>query len=85
VERLEAVVWDPRIFESLVINDEDKNMIKTLVLTEASATSRDKGVDFVSGKGNGLVMLLHGYATMLGAMTTLTHTQSAWNWQDVDC
>lgn len=53
--------WNKKAFESLVIeNDQDtdtKQLLRALVQNKIEA---DEGIDFVEGKGTGLVLLLHG-------------------------
>lgn len=51
------MVWNTQAFESLVIDDETKELIKALVTNQIDA---EKGTDLMSGKGNGLFILLHG-------------------------
>lgn len=58
VEGIEKVVWNTRVFESLEIEQDSKDLIEALVRYKIE---RDEGIDSVSGKGSGLVVLLHGY------------------------
>jgi hypothetical protein len=57
VSRLTPVKWNTEAFDSLVIDEETKELIKALVTNQIDA---EKGTDLMSGKGNGLFILLHG-------------------------
>ncbi|KAF2180742.1 P-loop containing nucleoside triphosphate hydrolase protein, partial [Zopfia rhizophila CBS 207.26] len=49
--------WNKYAFKSLTINQESKDLIKALIRNKIAA---DKATDMVAGKGNGLIILLHG-------------------------
>ena len=51
--------WSPQTFHSVEIEPESKELIEALVRNKIE---REEGIDFVRGKGTGLVVLLHGYA-----------------------
>jgi hypothetical protein len=51
------VKWNTKAFESLVVDGETKELISALVTNQIDA---EKGTDLMSGKGNGLFILLHG-------------------------
>ncbi|KAF2169420.1 hypothetical protein M409DRAFT_20639 [Zasmidium cellare ATCC 36951] len=61
VDDIKPVVWNKQAFKDLVIADDDdgdtKQLIRALVQNKIQS---DEGIDFVDGKGNGLVLLLHG-------------------------
>ncbi|KAF9639188.1 hypothetical protein BFW01_g10085 [Lasiodiplodia theobromae] len=57
VDNIFEVEWDKRSFDNLAIAEENKKIVKALVLNKIE---RDKATDIVPGKGNGLVILLHG-------------------------
>ncbi|KAI1417922.1 AAA family ATPase [Hypoxylon sp. FL1857] len=57
VDKIREVKWNKKAFERLVVNKETKELIQALVMTRLQA---EKGTDLISGKGNGLIMLLHG-------------------------
>jgi hypothetical protein len=57
VDRIRDVQWDKKAFENLVIDPETKHLIQSLVSSRIAA---DKSTDLIQGKGNGLIMLLHG-------------------------
>ena len=57
VEQIEPVVWNKTAFERLVLDQKSKELIKALVTVHVSAK---KMGDIISGKGNGLIILLHG-------------------------
>ena len=44
-------------FDSLVVDDDTKELVKALVTNQLA---KEKGTDVLDGKGNGLVILLHG-------------------------
>ncbi|KAI9770678.1 MAG: hypothetical protein M1839_003062 [Geoglossum umbratile] len=68
VAHIGDIIWDPSPFENLVLPDEQKNIIRALA--ESQNIETDKPFDdFVKGKGQGLVILLHGPA---GVGKTLT-------------
>ena len=51
------VCWNTEAFDNLVIDDTTKRLIKALVMQQLEA---DKGTDLIAGKGQGLIILLHG-------------------------
>lgn len=51
------ISWNTRAFESLVLNKKTKRLIQALISNQIEA---EKSTDLISGKGNGLIMLLHG-------------------------
>jgi SpoVK/Ycf46/Vps4 family AAA+-type ATPase len=57
VDRLHDVRWNKDAFEILVADKDTKELIQALVMTQLEA---ERGTDIVRGKGNGLIMLLHG-------------------------
>ncbi|KAJ9131625.1 AAA family ATPase [Pleurostoma richardsiae] len=58
VEDFHPVDWNKRAFERLVLDSRTKDMISALVDVQRS---RDKKMDdIITGKGNGLIILLHG-------------------------
>lgn len=57
VDRMQQVVWNTRAFDSLVINSKTKRLIQALISNQIET---DKSTDLISGKGNGLILLLHG-------------------------
>ena len=61
VDYISDVVWNKKAFESLVIDDDTKECVQALV-TNQLATERS--TDLIDGKGNGLVILLHGCAVL---------------------
>jgi hypothetical protein len=44
-------------FDSLVVDDDTKELVKALVTNQLA---KEKGTDVLNGKGDGLVILLHG-------------------------
>jgi SpoVK/Ycf46/Vps4 family AAA+-type ATPase len=57
VSNITDVVWNKEAFQSLVIEDEMKICVQALVSNQITG---EKSTDLVYGKGNGLVILLHG-------------------------
>jgi hypothetical protein len=58
VGEIKEVEWSPQTFHSVEIEPESKELIEALVRNKIE---RDEGIDFIRGKGTGLVVLLHGY------------------------
>lgn len=57
VDRIVDILWNVTAFESLVTDDRTKELIHALVTNQLAA---EKATDLIAGKGNGLIMLLHG-------------------------
>ena len=57
VEDVQSVEWNKAAFKSLAIAAETKQLIEALITNKIEAS---EGVDFVDGKGTGLIILLHG-------------------------
>jgi hypothetical protein len=57
VYQIGDVVWNTEAFEGLVLDKKTKRLIQALVSNQIEA---EKGTDLISGKGNGLILLLHG-------------------------
>lgn len=57
VDSIQDVSWNKQAFANLVINDETKDLIQALV---TSKLETEENTDLIQGKGNGLIMLLHG-------------------------
>jgi hypothetical protein len=57
VSRISDVKWNKAAFDSLVVDKETKELISTLVTNQIDT---EKSTDLMSGKGNGLFILLHG-------------------------
>jgi hypothetical protein len=57
VENTSPVAWNDEAFNTLVVGDETKELIMALVTNKIGAS---KSTDLISGKGNGLIVLLHG-------------------------
>jgi SpoVK/Ycf46/Vps4 family AAA+-type ATPase len=57
VDRIEEVEWNTNAFNQLVIDGEKKRLIEALVTNQISA---EESTDLMSGKGAGLLILLHG-------------------------
>ena len=57
VARISDVCWNTEAFDNLVVDDTTRKLIKALVIRQLEA---DKGTDLIAGKGQGLIILLHG-------------------------
>ncbi|KAI3555533.1 hypothetical protein CABS02_04289 [Colletotrichum abscissum] len=57
VENTHPVDWNHKAFQRLVLDKKIKEMIHALVNVQTSAKKMD---DIITGKGNGLIILLHG-------------------------
>ncbi len=56
-DRIRDASWNTEAFNHLVVDEETKELIHALVSSKLEA---DQGTDVIEGKGNGLVILLHG-------------------------
>lgn len=56
-DRISDVVWNREAFKSLVMNRRAKDLTQALVVSQLEA---EKSTDLIAGKGNGLILLLHG-------------------------
>ncbi|KAK1727011.1 uncharacterized protein BDZ83DRAFT_613939 [Colletotrichum acutatum] len=57
VENTHQVDWNHKAFQRLVLDEKIKEMIHALVNVQTSTKKMD---DIITGKGNGLIILLHG-------------------------
>ena len=57
VARIHDISWNKEAFESLVVESFTKTLIKALVMQQLE---EEKGTDLIAGKGQGLIVLLHG-------------------------
>ncbi|KAK8036439.1 AAA family ATPase [Apiospora marii] len=57
VDNIREVTWDQSSFDKLALQRDSKELIEALVTSQIDAS---EGTDIVAGKGNGLIMLLHG-------------------------
>ncbi|KAI9748737.1 MAG: hypothetical protein M4579_007137 [Chaenotheca gracillima] len=57
VSRMSPVQWNVNAFKMLVVDEQKKELIRALVTNQIAA---EEGTDLISGKGNGLFILLHG-------------------------
>lgn len=51
------VVWNTEAFDFLVIDEETKLLVQAIVTNRLRSS---ENTDLISGKGNGLFILLHG-------------------------
>ncbi|KAI0205552.1 hypothetical protein F4808DRAFT_472240 [Astrocystis sublimbata] len=57
VDKIGPVAWNKQAFKHLVIKNKTKRLIQALISNQIEA---EKSTDLITGKGNGLIMLLHG-------------------------
>ena len=57
VSRISDVTWNKEAFDNLGVEPFTKTIIKALVMQQLE---KEKGTDVVAGKGQGLIVLLHG-------------------------
>ncbi|PGH01801.1 hypothetical protein AJ80_08968 [Polytolypa hystricis UAMH7299] len=57
VDLIRDVVWNKGAFRDLVIDPDTKELVQALITNQLES---EKGTDIIRGKGNGLIMLLHG-------------------------
>ncbi|RBA15443.1 hypothetical protein FPRO05_12517 [Fusarium proliferatum] len=57
IDLMQKVLWNKQAFRHLVIDPEIKDIIQALV---SSKLETDQTTDLIQGKGNGLIILLHG-------------------------
>ncbi|THX66544.1 P-loop containing nucleoside triphosphate hydrolase protein [Aureobasidium pullulans] len=57
IRYIKEVTWEESAFETLVLDNHKKEMLKALVTTHDSGNT---SLDVIEGKGNGLILLLHG-------------------------
>ncbi|EWG38425.1 hypothetical protein FVEG_01636 [Fusarium verticillioides 7600] len=57
IDLMQKVLWNKQAFRHLVIDQEIKDIIQALV---TSKLDTDQTTDLIQGKGNGLIILLHG-------------------------
>ena len=50
--------WNKKAFENLVVDEDTKHLVEALISNQIKA---EMSTDLISGKGNGLILLLHGY------------------------
>ena len=57
VDKIVDVSWNKEAFKHLVADDKTKELVQALV---ADRISSERNTDLIQGKGNGLIILLHG-------------------------
>lgn len=57
VEGIENVVWNKKAFEHLMLPKPTKTLVRALVETHEGSGVQE---DIIAGKGNGVILLLHG-------------------------
>ncbi|KAG9660618.1 P-loop containing nucleoside triphosphate hydrolase protein, partial [Aureobasidium melanogenum] len=59
LDNIRPVTWDEKAFQNLVMDEQKKKLIEALVAVQGGR-SQHKVSDVIEGKGNGLILLLHG-------------------------
>lgn len=57
VDRITDIRWNKQAFTDLVVDPKTKELVQAVVMKQLDTA---QSTDFVTGKGNGLIMLLHG-------------------------
>lgn len=57
VDRINNIKWNKQAFTDLVADHKTKELVQAVVMKQLNTT---QSTDFVTGKWNGLIMLLHG-------------------------
>ncbi|KAI0892965.1 hypothetical protein F4806DRAFT_488633 [Annulohypoxylon nitens] len=57
VDQVEDVTWNVGVFEKVQLEDDSKDLIRALV---SNTIASEQNTDLIQGKGNGLILLLHG-------------------------
>jgi len=66
VDNISQILWNKSAFDDLVISDHHKDLVRSLVSIhkednqKGTGSNATKQNDIIAGKGNGLIMLLHG-------------------------
>jgi len=60
VATVEDIIWNEKAFDTLVLPEEQKAIVRALVESHSGSTSPKTIDDFITGKGRGLVCVLHG-------------------------
>lgn len=60
VDLVSPVKWNKKAFQNLVVDEDTKELIIALVTNQLAV---EKATDLMGGKGNGLIVLLHGLAS----------------------
>jgi hypothetical protein len=89
VENIEPITWPSRDSDpmsTLILDDSDKDVVKALA-RKYSRGQATWGADFVEGKGEGQIFLLHGkpfHVPVYGQILMAEH-RTSWYWQNVYC
>ncbi len=57
ITQMSEVKWNKEAFNQLVMKPDKKDLVEALVSIQIAGI---KSTDYISGKGNGLIALLHG-------------------------
>lgn len=60
VSNIRDVEWNKDAYDMLVADKETKELVRALVENQCN---KEKNTDLISGKGNGLFILLHGWVS----------------------
>ncbi|KAI0534775.1 hypothetical protein GGR58DRAFT_43234 [Xylaria digitata] len=59
-DRVRDVNWNKEAFQKIVMNRKAKDLIQALVSNQLAAETNTFSTDLIEGKGNGLILLMHG-------------------------
>ncbi|KAG9532239.1 MFS general substrate transporter, partial [Aureobasidium melanogenum] len=59
LRNIKEVPWDKNAFQNLVMDEQKKSLLEALVVVQGDR-SQNNVPDIIEGKGNGLILLLHG-------------------------
>ncbi|GME27635.1 P-loop containing nucleoside triphosphate hydrolase protein [Neofusicoccum parvum] len=91
VENVGHIEWNKDAYERLVLPQSTKDLVKALIMVRKSKSGAKLGMslagkrdDIIAGKGNGLIMLLHGGPGTGKTLTAGRHTILFQSWQLAD-
>ncbi|KAL1631198.1 hypothetical protein SLS56_004445 [Neofusicoccum ribis] len=91
VENVGHIEWNKDAYERLVLPQSTKDLVKALIMVRKSKSGAKLGMslagkrdDIIAGKGNGLIMLLHGGPGTGKTLTAGRHIIPFQSWQLAD-
>ena len=61
MDQITHIEWNKIAFDHLVIEEDTKELVKAIIMNQIVT---EKSTDLISGKGNGVIILLHGYGVV---------------------
>ncbi|KAI0197182.1 putative AAA family ATPase [Xylaria flabelliformis] len=77
VDGISDIKWDENAFDSLVLEEETKRLIKSFVSAQVKQSNSPEFDDIVEGKGQGMIMLLTGEPGIGKTLTAETVSEKA--------